>query len=585
MSASLPILAALLAAGNLPDGDPGEAPPLVMRIHSLAGLVEPCGREGGSLALLPYRVGVGLAESLEEWEPGPRLLHPEDVCTLVREVVAPFLWDELPDARNDLLREDRLIVIAPDAVQEQVADFLGFLVGALATTERLEVRVFTADEADVARDALALDAVEADRRIAERGLQRSATVALRDRGVVAHDGTEQRTIVYDYDVEIAQGACIADPIVDRVKTGLELIARSSRVEGGLLVDLVVRCAEEAAPAVERRLQARSYWNMKPGVSERLATGAFQHPQVAFASFAGTLFLPAGKAIWIPVTLATHAGPVSVCLDLRAAGPIGPPRGTWEPAAVPERERLRLDLFSRGAAGLRGVEIDREWARFIGAPWEGKPDSPLLARIHGLEDDSPLLEVVHAVAAEPLDGGHGWTGDAGGAVRTLLPPEFSERVAAALAPLQRIDAGFLVRGRLLVDGRSRASFRLPVAPRRPAALWSGVQGTRIADWEVDVANESQCCNPEPQAWIDGLALRLELSRNARGEIVLDVSGSAAVLDGPPRPVELQDDSRLTIDELRARTLRLEELRTLPAQGGKATFGGNVALELEVAPAGR
>jgi hypothetical protein len=121
--------------------------------------------------------------------------------------------------------------------------------------------------------------------------------------------------------------------------------------------------------------------------------------------------------------------------------------------------------------------------------------------------------------------------------------------------------------------------------RPLALWSGVQGTRIVGWDVEVANEAQCVKPLPEAWVDGFALRLEVARNARGDFVLDANGKVSLLDGAPTPVDLQDDSRLTIDRVAAKTLFVDELRSLPAQGGKAAFGGDVTLEIELVPTGR
>jgi hypothetical protein len=201
-----------------------------------------------------------------------------------------------------------------------------------------------------------------------------------------------------------------------------------------------------------------------------------------------------------------------------------------------------------------------------------------------EDDGVLVSLVERAAAEALESGHGGTSYASGSVRTWLPRPFADRASAALEPMLRFESSVYVRGRVLVNGEERGSFRVPTVAGRPLALWAGVQGTRIAHWDVDVANESQSCNPAPEAWVDGFALRLEVARNATGDFVVDLNGKVCLLEAPPQPVELEDESRLTVDHIRSRGAFFDELRTLPSQGGRVSFGGGVAIELEVVAPG-
>jgi hypothetical protein len=582
------LLATLLAA-LLPiptrDADPPSDPVLVLRVHSLAGLVENHGREDAALRLLPYAASNHDVAQAQEVSggPGPCVLTAEDVCSLVRENISPAFWEETPGASIDLRGPSRMFVVATPEIQDAIADFLARLVTALAPTEVLEVRVLQGVPTE--GNEVALDGVEADRRVAAADVLRRASAALRGRAVVAADDVERESIVYDWEVEIAQGASIADPVSQSVAVGLEFIARSSRVEGGTLLNLVARASDRAAPTTPRRTRATSLVNAKSAMSERTAAGVFEHPEIYFSAFAGTVFVPEGKAVQVPVVVVTHLGEMRLCLDLRVTGRLSPLRATYDPKEPRQGEPMRLDLLNCGAAEFGRVDTDRLRPGVFDDGWAQDNVTTDWGRITQPDQGSYLVELVRTIASEALESGQGTVSQAGGCVLTCLPRPFADKVASALAPMQKFDGQLLVKGRVVQDGEERATFRLPVVLGQPVALWAGVQGTRILDWDVDVANEAQTCNPEPEAWVDGFALRLEVARSAAGDLVLDASGKVCLLEGPPQPLELQDDSRLTIDKIRSRTLFVDELRALPAQGGKATFGGSLALELEVIPSGR
>jgi hypothetical protein len=583
MLAPMLCAASLLPAADDPPRGPAADRPLVIRVHSLAGLVERRGTQEAVLELLPYSVSLAQTPTEVDLNEGQEPLSCDDVASLVRESVEPAFWDENPGARLGIQGSDRLLVAAPQEIQDRIADLLSRL-ATFALGEALEVRVLEAAADDFEDGELAIDVAEADRRIAKRGLLRHASAALRGRAVVAAESTDLASIVYDWEVEIAQGAIISDPITRGVETGLVLRARSARVSGGTLVSLLVRESERAAPDAERRFQARGLVNAKPVMSERAATGLLQHPRMSFASFAGSLFLPAGRAAWIPVAVDTHLGRASFCLDLRVTGRAGPPRVTIEDVGHGE-EKLRLDLLARGHSDLGSLRLSRAPPSLFDPEWTIDGTAPMWAVLGAPEDDDTSVELAHAAAAEPLDSGIGSAGYAGSLLRLSLPPSFSERALAAIAAAQPADASVLLRGRLLAGEKEYGSFRLPVLLGRPLALWSGVQGTQVIDWDVDVANEAQICNPTVEAWVDGFALRLEASRAAGGDLALEANGKLCRLRGPPRVVELEDDARLAVDEIEASTLFLDELRILPARGGRVRLGGNLALELEVLPIGR
>ena len=574
------------ALGAFAVGDNGgDAATLIVRTHSLAGMVEPIGHLSGALTLLPFRISPN-QEAPFIAEPAAAPLFPEDLCTLVRESIRPEFWDETPGARIDLIRNG-LLICATQPVQDEVADLLANLTALYGPAETLELRAFAATEEDVARGAMPMDAAQADTLIAARGLQHSTSAALRGRAVVRGDSVDVSTVIYDYDTEIAQGTVAADPIVATVETGLRLMARSVRVEGGLVVSLVARVTDRAADDQVRRLDAKGMINAKPVMVERSAAGLLEHPRLAFASFAGDLFLPTGKAVWLPVTVTTHLGPVSFCLDLRTVGVAGPAHVAGAARNRGEAGSMRVDFWSGGAELLPTIEQEPFNAMLFDPGWTIEGSAPIWAHLEAGGDDAcaRLCDLATYAAGAAMESGIASVRTVGDYLRTDLPVADAERVASLLAQNTRFESALTVRGRFLRGEETIAAFRVPVVAGRPLSLWSGVEGTAIRRWDVDVANEAMAVSPAPEAWVDGFALGLTVSRNARAEFVVAARAKAAFLAGPPRPRELNDEARLVIDETSSSDLFVDEARTIPALGGRVRFGGDLALEITVEPASR
>ncbi len=572
--------------------------PLTLKTMSLRALVQSHGTTAAQLAMLPMRISSRGLEIDDGTNSAPGIFAAEDLVQLIQQVIEPEFWESDPAASLRLGDNLQLVVRAPAEVQEKIADLLGHLERDVVPSELLEVRLLAGGggdtvAGDIAANELALDVAAADERIAARGLGRQVALALRDLAVVQGASGESHAFVIDWETEIAQGATVADPLVAHYDTGLQVRARSTRIEGGLLVNLLVRASETAAPTVTRRCTARSLINAKPVMVERLAAGEIEQPCLGFLGFAGSLFLPDGKAVWVPVTVETAFGPVSFCLDLRAKGGSGRTSCAIEPVARGgHSEPLRFELRRPLAATLGAVDVGRVGPTFFDDGWTTERSfEELFGATYGRlpecgSSSDELRERAYQAAADVLDsdvGSVNWIGES--RMLTLLPPATAERVGSAIASAARVDAGFLVRIHLRADGEERGAFRVPAVIDHPFGLWSGVQTEVVRDWDVDVANECLACNPEIEGLVDGFALRLELTRNVRGDLLLDVNGKVHLLQGEPEHVELQDAATMGIDRVTARTLFVDELRTLPAKGGSVTLGGDLSLEIEVLPIGR
>jgi hypothetical protein len=565
-------------------GDDSAAPqrrPLVLRLHSLAGLVEPCGKESAVVGLLPSPVGSGRIETQTDAMDvgGATFMNPEDLVGLLRETIDPQLWED-GSAHLDLSEQNRLVVVAPAETQDRIADFLGRFAASLCPTTTLSVAVLSGSAG--LDGGIYVDPATADKLGQELGVVRRGQLALRGRGIATAQNFTAGSAVFDWEVEIAQGAIIADPIVVATHAGLELAARAVPAESGMYLALIVREAEPAAEPATRVAEGNGLLVAQQLLADRTAAGLLQHPRFGFVSFAGTCFLPAGKALLLPVSVQTHLGAVAFTLDLRLAGDLPPARAKFDAKVAGEGEARYLAFASRGLAALGGIEILPLPAQLFDENWHVSVEPSCWRVTFNQEDDGSgrLAEVGRNVAAQALEEPGGSISEGGTWVRMQLPAASIDEVSNAIASLDQRSSGEL-DGRILAGDAVVASFRIPYVDGRPLALWSGAQGARVADWAVDVANESQIPNPEVESWVDGFALRLHVTRDARGRALIRANGVLNFLDGEPQKVDLRDQSRLAIEQIRAHRATFDELRALPEKGTKLRFGsGDLGLELEV-----
>jgi hypothetical protein len=580
---------ALLATGAAARGDDSEVSspkPFVLRIHSLAGLVEHEGYSEAALALLPYRVGSKSQANFEaygtEHSDGGEatVMSGEDVVSLVRSTVDPAIWEE-GTARIDLAEETRMVVTAPAETQDRIAELLGSLLPALAPRTLLQVGVLRGTPP---ADAPALpDFKVADQLDAQLEVVRRVQVALRGRNAAAATNFLAGSSVFDWDVEIAQGSAVGNPITASVRAGIEVIARAVPTDGGVFVALLVREAEPAAEAVVRTLEGRGAIVAQQVVNERAAGGVVQHPRLGFVSFAGTAFLPNGRALLLPVSVQTHVGAVAFTLELRLAGEVPAARTLLDAKVGGEGEPRKIGIASFGLSALGRIELPPVPARLFDPGWGNLDTQSWFATLNQERSIDRACDAANSIAMPAIEAGNASLTPWGNYLVTVLPAESFGDVADAVAALERRAGGELV-GRIVAGSGEIGRFRVPYVEDRPLALWSGVQGTRIADWEVDVANESFIPNPQMEAWVDGVALRLRVGRDARGRAVVHANGVLNFLDGPPQKVDLGDVNHLAIETVRARRCAFDDVRTLPEGKAQRAFFGSadLTLDLEVKP---
>src|SRR5262249_52119994 len=140
-------------------------------------------------------------------------------------------------------------------------ELLDEMLRALSGTGRIELRVISG-AALPEGEPLLTDVAAADARIA--ALEASSPGALVRAGATSFTGAstaqvvdlDDQLAVKDFEVEIAHGGEIFDPIVVPWLTGLRAIVRAARLPGATCVELAVTCVQAATPLRERMLQPK-----------------------------------------------------------------------------------------------------------------------------------------------------------------------------------------------------------------------------------------------------------------------------------------------------------------------------------------
>lgn len=217
-----------------------DRPTMVLRVHNVADLtIKLTDFIRPNLTLMPAGSEIdedhpmfGAAQEGEIF-----FARLEDLMDLIALSVRPDVWSEGGVSMGGV-GEHALVVTAPTEVQDEVEAYLNSLresVGRLVTLE-LHVLEFSG----VAPDRTLLTAEQGEALIAGTGAKRVHSARLTafsgQRASLYH--SLQRAFVQDYDVEVAQTAKIADPIVSVQQLGLSFDARCvTRGESHVVVDL------------------------------------------------------------------------------------------------------------------------------------------------------------------------------------------------------------------------------------------------------------------------------------------------------------------------------------------------------------
>lgn len=543
-------------------------------------------------ALLPrWDAGAGWSQSLlvaPVASPAQNLASVEDSLQYgelaafeVQDLLGQILGDDLRREGRDLMVDGHtLTVLAPPAQQEQVRAVLDALGAVLAATAAVRVDVLTLGEGGgELGPAGVIPEEEAARLVTSlvgRGARHeSATVELSTGRTAVLDA--QRSIPYlvDYDVEIAQGILVFEPVMGRTREGLRLVLRGAGVPGGLRLATVCVRSERLGPIRELELHMAGLVNQGEGAGAQRLDGpaAVQSPDLRVSAFAFDTFLPDGKAL--ALTLETELGEArarELVLLRRAGGALG----SFLARPVPRTSRtlLALDaglLWPARLACAAGWEGDELGPRpLVTASLDGELSGFLLqwlkARFSVWRRFGPWVLIV----TDPA-----WDRDAAAQLERLVKAQRAAPVLRTLALDLRSGAGTPVRA------------RLPVLDGSNVGLVQARGRTAVLGYRVQVAQGAAAPDPSVDSVFEGLAVALGLQGST-----LTARGLAQVLDEPPSVLDPRYALLGPIQRPEARSLRFDERLVLPEGrpgpvfvGGSAERGGGLVLELSVTGAAR
>ena len=123
----------------------------------------------------------------------------------------------------------------------------------------------------------------------------------------------------DYDVEIAQGSWVYDPIVMVASLGLNAQLRATSLDGGLALALSMRHGDLLSMR-EREIDMKGHMGSEmQGVAVLDGPKLLQSPRVMTQSVVLNTFLPEGQALVVPMESSVSADAYSSALVLRKTG--------------------------------------------------------------------------------------------------------------------------------------------------------------------------------------------------------------------------------------------------------------------------
>ncbi len=551
------------------------------RTYGLSGLVE-WGHWEPTFDLCPRRGSPAENKGADLDEPDePDGIFYGDISEVLPEILGrKGLKDGLVKVE---LMGARLVATASDDVHAEIARLVDLIDSACLGEERLQIRVITSEQS---LDApLILDPAEAERRVSEitssgkGAVGRAGSTSLVDSFVRHIDASDTEAYSKDWGVEIAHGAVVYDPVWDSRKMGLTASVRAARAKGATYVDIAIRHADTMGPMREEVLEPR-IWMASPGpleaehgglahgpggprkvgVSERVPI-LVELPLDRFTSYAGSFLLPDGKVLWIPFRVVTHAGIVAGALEIRVLGPCRPffqLLGGKDDKNDARCYLLHLGSFLSG--GFECPPLSR--MAFVALPYLSEWPSRIQF-LHNeaqevlavVKDALPEMETDESIGASLLSEGH---------LLLEAPGSMRERVTERLSTFFKPGRPFEIEGKVKSGEERLAEFRIPALTGKLSTIWSGLQGSYLADWDVDVANEAAVANPEIDSFLDGFALRFLVRTLSNGRIQVTVNGKLSFLEGPPALTDLKNPYTPSVDKIKARTLFLDESRYLQDQ---------------------
>ena len=505
MTTSLLILC--LATLTAPQAPPAQ----VLQELPLGGLVAPF--DGVTLRTPPF------AHFSSEI---PSAWSPEAIGMIHGEGLVGLLRDEIGDERLETSALDynpargSIFVRAPEDTARKAATYLAWLERIASRPLQLAVTVYAVDaDPQAPRGTYGPGELKQIGGLRPLWTTSSATTLHRP---VSFENFGRRSVVLDFDVEVAQKSAIADPQVRELLTGLRAavvpFAFAGSDEIGLVVDLAYSLRVDDGEQVSTGL-------------EKMGTVDAPRLRSFVASFSGRV---ADKGSLVAWSLGDEKGGLRGAVEISAS---------WRAPAAPAREDLAVLGVAFARANLEPRdEIGVSDNAAPGDPFAPGASSALRSRRPKLQFDE--LRAMVQDAAGDLDRSRLSIEDLGPWIVVRGAPA---DVAVARAAVVRLvdEAGPSADVVLETRVEGGGAFHLLIAPSlagMPVHLRRGEEGWRIRDFDVEIAQSSAVANPVLQPWFSGASGACVVARRISG--LGAVAAIELVVRGPAQRRGLETD---------------------------------------------
>jgi hypothetical protein len=409
--------------------------------------------------------------------------------------------------------------------------------------------------------------------------------------------TRSVPLITDYDVEIAQAASIADPIVHLVSVGKRMVVRAVPTPTGAALSVVLMRGSPIGEVQERNLGFEGRVINEAGALGLPSSGIFQSLDVLNRSIAFDAVLGAGQALVLYSSIDLERDKRSEVVVLRLTGGSLPLHDS-HPYGPRGEELVAVDLSycapPRIEASGSLVSVHGEPVRLSSWVSGGTEHGILSARL--IESDAEyaynmIQESSDMVSLSELGSyrlAHYYTF---GRDDPEEPSREMAKVSQAIAGLDIAERMLDVSIEMTRHGKWSSSpvrARVPLRVGHSTAVALGIESSYVGDYDVEVAQSASV--PDALVFMDfeGLVLWLHASETPRGDIVLDACVGASQNAGVRKMVQLADGGveQTSMDQLMSRqrfTLRADaEGAWRGVIGGTARggTGSSMRLVLEV-----
>jgi hypothetical protein len=585
-AASLPLLLPVLPQG---DDEDGQDAPNVLRLYDLGAL------ELGQFevshshrnTLLPFVRGADEVDYHEEGDDGDKGEH---FVNLLTDLYGGEF--EYEGRMLDITEDGMLVVLGPEALHGRVERLYAFYEATLNSQAVLQLEVLSLRATEGGPNTALLDVAGADalaQQARQAGGYRAFSVPVRADRTVMIDASRSVSLLLDYDIELAQGAAIGDPIVYEVSAGSRLHLQAAPVADGLALALTWKHGELVSDN-RREIGLSASINTESGKSQVFEVASrMQGYKLANRSAGFGCMLPRGKVLALRASTDQARGATNEVVLIRQVS--GGLTARAEFALSPSSKLVLADTGSAVPPAVRaGGSLLYPNTVPPGLPPTGMYTAALLTSNlresdHGLvldlmqrgeREHVGLSEIGRWAVLLPIDLTAGEDGEA-----------IAREQAEALATLGALAADMTQFGLELtvLDGRARvASATLPLRNGTGAVVTLGMESAFVRDLDVEVAQFAAIPDPHVGVSFDGLALYVKPTLTARGTLLLDVRGGANLVR-KLEEFDLGTDLFRFIDQPSAQHVFVHQRRDVAAasDGSWSTVFGDTAgegVQLEV-----